>query len=285
MTLMRVAVAGQRLVDRVVDGLVHEVMQAVGAGVADVHGRALADRLESLEDLDVARGVRSRRVMRRAIPPAVNDPAGRTAHGERLRRGQEYLLGGLDLLQHVARTSGSSSDSASSSSSTGAVPAASRHRQHLGEPQRERQQPLLAPRAEHSRIHAVELDRPGHRGAGRPASGPGASPRPRPLEGRHERGRLGRLARARSDTPTWTLAARRPPPDRRARSRSASAATAAGADRSAPCPPRPAARPTAPRRSSGALGTCSRRFRCPMIWRYAAAPAGDWRRAARRTRR
>src|SRR5207247_10457716 len=52
-----VAIAGQRLVDGVVDRLVHEVVQAVGARVADVHRRALADGLEPLEDLDVAGGV------------------------------------------------------------------------------------------------------------------------------------------------------------------------------------------------------------------------------------
>src|SRR4029453_11593615 len=53
--LDRIADAGQRLVDGVVDRLVHEVMQTVGAGVADVHGGALADRLQPFEDLDVTR--------------------------------------------------------------------------------------------------------------------------------------------------------------------------------------------------------------------------------------
>src|SRR6188472_2889680 len=48
-----VAVAGQRLVDRVVDDLVDEVVQAAYAGRADVHPRALAHRLEALEDGDV----------------------------------------------------------------------------------------------------------------------------------------------------------------------------------------------------------------------------------------
>jgi hypothetical protein len=50
-----VAVAGQRLVDRVVDDLEHEMVQTgpVG-GVADVHARALAHRLEPFEDLDAA---------------------------------------------------------------------------------------------------------------------------------------------------------------------------------------------------------------------------------------
>jgi hypothetical protein len=53
-----VAEAGQRLVDGVVHHLEHHVMQA-GAigGVADVHARALAHRLEALQDLDGIRAV------------------------------------------------------------------------------------------------------------------------------------------------------------------------------------------------------------------------------------
>ena len=50
-------VAGHHLVDGVVDALVDEVVQAFGSGAADVHARALADRLESLEHLDGARRV------------------------------------------------------------------------------------------------------------------------------------------------------------------------------------------------------------------------------------
>ena len=48
-----VAVAGERLVDRVVDDLVDEVMKAARAGRADVHAGTLADRFEALEDGDV----------------------------------------------------------------------------------------------------------------------------------------------------------------------------------------------------------------------------------------
>ena len=48
-----VAVAGERLVDRVVDHLVDEVVQAANAGRADVHAGPLAHRLEALEDGDV----------------------------------------------------------------------------------------------------------------------------------------------------------------------------------------------------------------------------------------
>jgi hypothetical protein len=44
-----VAVAGQRLVDGVVHDLVDEVMQSSRTGRADVHSRALADGLKTLE--------------------------------------------------------------------------------------------------------------------------------------------------------------------------------------------------------------------------------------------
>ena len=48
-----VAIAGQRLVDRVVDDLEHHVVQAGAVvGVADVHAGPAAHRLEALEDLD-----------------------------------------------------------------------------------------------------------------------------------------------------------------------------------------------------------------------------------------
>ena len=47
-----VAVAGQRLVDGVVDDLPDQVVQAALTGRADVHAGALADRLEALEHLD-----------------------------------------------------------------------------------------------------------------------------------------------------------------------------------------------------------------------------------------
>ena len=45
--------AGERLVDGVVDHLVDEVVEAARAGRADVHAGSLADRLEALEDGDV----------------------------------------------------------------------------------------------------------------------------------------------------------------------------------------------------------------------------------------
>ena len=49
----RVAVAGERLVDRVVDDLVDQVVQAAGTGRSDVHARPLANRFEALENLDL----------------------------------------------------------------------------------------------------------------------------------------------------------------------------------------------------------------------------------------
>ena len=48
-----VAVAGEGLVDRVVDDLVDEVMEPAGPGRADVHAGTLADRFQALEDGDV----------------------------------------------------------------------------------------------------------------------------------------------------------------------------------------------------------------------------------------
>ena len=57
-----VAVAGQRLVDRVVHDLLDQVVQATLAGRADVHTRPLADSLETLEHLDRAGVVGARRL-------------------------------------------------------------------------------------------------------------------------------------------------------------------------------------------------------------------------------
>src|SRR5690606_27464260 len=47
-----VRVAGQGLVDRVVDDLAHQVVQSPFPGRADVHARTLAHRLQALEDGD-----------------------------------------------------------------------------------------------------------------------------------------------------------------------------------------------------------------------------------------
>ena len=43
-----VAIAGERLVDAVVNHLVNTVVQTPGGGVADIHGRAQPDRLHAL---------------------------------------------------------------------------------------------------------------------------------------------------------------------------------------------------------------------------------------------
>ena len=51
------AVAGHRLVDRVVDHLVHQVVQAARRGVADVHTRPFAHVLQVGEVLEVALAV------------------------------------------------------------------------------------------------------------------------------------------------------------------------------------------------------------------------------------
>src|SRR5665647_1284905 len=46
--------AGQRLVDRIVDDLPHAVHEPARVGGADIHARTLADRLKTLEHLQVA---------------------------------------------------------------------------------------------------------------------------------------------------------------------------------------------------------------------------------------
>ena len=51
--LDRVAIAGKRFVDGVVDNLVHQMMQAARARRADIHTRPLAHRFETFEDLNV----------------------------------------------------------------------------------------------------------------------------------------------------------------------------------------------------------------------------------------
>ena len=52
-TVTSVGMAGQRLVDGVVDDLVDHVVQAGAVvGVADIHAGTLADGVEALQDLD-----------------------------------------------------------------------------------------------------------------------------------------------------------------------------------------------------------------------------------------
>src|SRR5882724_10414211 len=120
----RVAEAGERLVDGIVDDLVDQVVQAVGARVADVHGGALADGLEAFEHLDVARGVR------------VCAHAADTSPDSTIQRAAPFTASGSGDVRNTCSalwisrrtlppTIESSSDNASSRSSTGAVPAAS----------------------------------------------------------------------------------------------------------------------------------------------------------------
>jgi hypothetical protein len=52
-----IAEPGERFVNRVVDDLVDEMVQAGHSRRADVHGRTFADGLETLEDLDLVRAV------------------------------------------------------------------------------------------------------------------------------------------------------------------------------------------------------------------------------------
>ena len=52
-----VAVPGQRLVDRVVDDFVDQMVQARCTGRADVHGRPLANGLQAFENLDLVGAV------------------------------------------------------------------------------------------------------------------------------------------------------------------------------------------------------------------------------------
>jgi hypothetical protein len=52
-----VAVARERLVHRVVDDLVHKVVQAARPGRADVHAGSFADRFEPLQNGDVGGAV------------------------------------------------------------------------------------------------------------------------------------------------------------------------------------------------------------------------------------
>ncbi len=56
-TLTSVAYSGERFVDRVVDDLVDEVMQALRTGGPDVHGWPLADGFQPFEHLDLVGAV------------------------------------------------------------------------------------------------------------------------------------------------------------------------------------------------------------------------------------
>ena len=46
------AIAGHGLVDTVIDNLIHQVVQAAFADIADIHGRALAHSLKAFQNLN-----------------------------------------------------------------------------------------------------------------------------------------------------------------------------------------------------------------------------------------
>lgn len=54
-------VAGKRLVDGVVDDLIHQMVQAAGAGGADIHARADTHRLKAFQHPQIGRVVVFRR--------------------------------------------------------------------------------------------------------------------------------------------------------------------------------------------------------------------------------
>ena len=62
-----VAESAQRLIDRVVDDLVHQMMQAGRSGRTDVHRRTLPDGFEALENLDFVGAVIAAAVGRRRL--------------------------------------------------------------------------------------------------------------------------------------------------------------------------------------------------------------------------
>src|SRR5262249_23276429 len=130
-----VAVAGKRLVDRVVDGLVDQVMQPVRARIADVHRRPPPHGLETLEHLDVTRGIG---LCAHAAPstagrslPVTHPPL--TSHRAAIRASATTASAvvrntcPLHATCSSTRswTAASSSDRASSSNKTGELPTAS----------------------------------------------------------------------------------------------------------------------------------------------------------------
>src|SRR6266545_2342308 len=129
-----VAIAPHRLVHGVVDDLVDQVMQAIGARVADIHGGPLPDSFEAFEDLDVARRVG---LCAHAAPPtttpmdSVTVPPLTSHHAAPLPSGSpgSVVVKKTCPLPVICRstrrcTSRSSSDSASSSRRIGELPTA-----------------------------------------------------------------------------------------------------------------------------------------------------------------
>src|SRR3954447_7448506 len=105
-------VAGHRLVDGVVDDLVHEVVEAVETGAPDVHPGALPDGLQTLQNGDVLRPVTHRRLRQRARSFSAVQRGGLRAQNRRSEAQmpmlQVYQFGGsipayadLDALDHT----------------------------------------------------------------------------------------------------------------------------------------------------------------------------------------
>src|SRR5438034_6720922 len=76
----------------------------------------------------------------------------------RIGRGQKYLLSGLDFAQDVVAHTRIELGERVVEQKHRRRARRFRDRQQLGQPQRERQQALLAPRPEHTRIGTLELD-------------------------------------------------------------------------------------------------------------------------------
>src|SRR5260370_321752 len=94
---------GERLVDAVVDHLVHEMVEAARAGRADVHARPQADRLEGLEHGDVLGRIRGlthgKRPANSLLAGDLGTSGGRQRLDERLhpRRGAEAAELSFDI--------------------------------------------------------------------------------------------------------------------------------------------------------------------------------------------
>src|SRR5205807_424975 len=115
----------ERLVDRVVDDLIDEVVDPVRPGVPDVHRRALADRLQALEDLDVARGIGLGGHAATRSPARTSQRAPSAAGNAGSAVVRNTCSAAPSSARTLARPGASSSESASSSSRTGGVPVAS----------------------------------------------------------------------------------------------------------------------------------------------------------------
>src|SRR5439155_25097008 len=80
--LDRIAEPGESFVDRIVDDFVHEMVQAIGARVADVHRAALADGLQPFENLDIAGRLRPSAHAAASPPPcSAHPPPVAAGHG------------------------------------------------------------------------------------------------------------------------------------------------------------------------------------------------------------